>query len=352
MLTILSRNPPERHELIARIHSLVKVKQLDGNLTDLGNVLLSLASTVEAKDSYTSGHTERVAALASEIGRRLELPGGDIQALRLGGILHDIGKIGVSETILNKSDPLDEDDWNVIRSHPDVGYRICLPLAQSIGSALDIIRHHHEKLDGSSYPDGLAGDEISLVARIMAVVDIYDALTTDRPYRNAMPEEKALAILDEEVESGKIDAMIVAEMHALVMSEIRSGRRADDDRCLGQKNILVIEDDMLNLKLVNAIFHDTEYNILGETNAHDGIETAKREKPVLILMDIQLPRIDGVAATRLLKSDPEIHDIPVIAMSAHAMSHNIREALEAGCLDYITKPIDTRGFVSKIEGYL
>ena len=349
MLTILSRNPPERHELIARIHSLVKVKQLDGNLTDLGNVLLSLASTVEAKDSYTSGHTERVAALASEIGRRLELPGGDIQALRLGGILHDIGKIGVSETILNKSDPLDEDDWNVIRSHPDVGYRICLPLAQSIGSALDIIRHHHEKLDGSSYPDGLAGDEISLVARIMAVVDIYDALTTDRPYRNAMPEEKALAILDEEVESGKIDAMIVAEMHALVMSEIRSGRRADDDRCLGQKNILVIEDDMLNLKLVNAIFHDTEYNILGETNAHDGIETAKREKPVLILMDIQLPRIDGVAATRLLKSDPEIQNIPVIAMSAHAMSHNIREALEAGCVDYITKPVRKEALLSIVE---
>jgi putative two-component system response regulator len=344
--------PPERHELIARIHSLAKTRELDRNLTDLENVLLSLAGAVEAKDSYTNGHTERVAALASEIGRRLDLPEGDIQALRLGGILHDIGKIGVSQTTLNKTGPLDDNDWEVIRAHPDIGYRICLPLAHSIGKALDIIRHHHEKLDGSSYPDGLAGNDISLVARIMAVADIYDALTTDRPYRKAMTAEKALAILDEDVSSGKLDAAVVTEMHALVRSESKLGRRTDDDSTLDRKRILVIEDDELNMKLVKALLHESDYQIFCESSADDGIEVAKREKPDLILMDIQLPRIDGINATRILKSEPGVHDIPIIAMSAHAMEQDIRNTLDSGCVDYITKPIDTRNFVSRIEEYL
>ena len=175
----------------------------------LAIVLFSLAITVEAKDAYTQGHIERVANVAVMLGRKMGLNPADVEALRFGGTLHDIGKIGVPHEVLNKPGPLDDDEWDVMKSHPDIGYRICSPLKKNLGSALDIIRHHHEKLDGTGYPDGLKGDDVSMVARVMAVADIYDALITDRPYRKGMPKEKAFGILGKEADEGKLDRDVV-----------------------------------------------------------------------------------------------------------------------------------------------
>jgi len=133
----------------------------------------------------------------------------DVNCLRIGGILHDIGKIGVPESILNKPGPLTDEEWQQMKRHPEIGYRICESLSKTLGQALEVIRHHHEKLDGSSYPDGLRGDEVSLASRIMGVVDIYDALITDRPYRPAMSDQRAFAILREEASAGKLDGRVV-----------------------------------------------------------------------------------------------------------------------------------------------
>ncbi len=208
--------PPNRMELIARTRSLLNVRRLNRNMTSIENVLFSLAGVVEAKDRYTRGHVRRVSELAISVGRRMQLPETDIEALRIGGALHDIGKIGVPKAVLNKPGALNDVEWNAIRKHPEDGYNICLPLKQNLRQALDVVRHHHEKLDGSGYPDGLKGDAISLLARIMAVVDIYDALTTDRAYRKAMPREKALGILWQEVDHGKLDKAVVACLTELV----------------------------------------------------------------------------------------------------------------------------------------
>ncbi len=201
--------PVNKIELIARTKSLVNVKRLNNNLTSIENVLFSLAITVEAKDAYTQGHIERVANVAVLLGRKMGLSQKEIEALRYGGMLHDIGKIGVPEDVLNKPDSLNDEEWEKMRAHPDIGYKICSPLKKNLGLALDVIRHHHEKLDGTGYPDGLEGDEISDVARVMAVADIYDALITDRPYRKAMPRDKALGILQMEASEGKLDPRVV-----------------------------------------------------------------------------------------------------------------------------------------------
>ncbi|MBN1835581.1 MAG: response regulator [Spirochaetales bacterium] len=208
--------PANREELLARARALIRVRGMNKNLTSIENALFALASAVEAKDNYTLGHTQRVANLAVAVGRRLGLREKEIFALRIGGILHDVGKIGISEEILNKPGKLDEREWEIMRSHPEIGYRICLPLKATLGLALDVVRHHHEKLDGSSYPDGLSGDQISMAARILCVADIYDALVTARPYRPAMPKARALEILHEEVQAGKLDPAAVAELADLV----------------------------------------------------------------------------------------------------------------------------------------
>jgi len=201
--------PPNKTELLARTKSLINVKRLNDTLTSIEDVLFSLAKAVEAKDSYTQGHTERVADLAVSLGKKMSLGENEIAALRIGGVLHDIGKIGVSEEILNKPGPLNREERRIIEHHPDIGHKICEPLEKTLGPAMDMIRHHHEKLDGSGYPDGLKKEEISKAARIMAVVDIYDALVTDRPYRKGMAKKKAWDILNQEAEQGKIDKEII-----------------------------------------------------------------------------------------------------------------------------------------------
>jgi putative two-component system response regulator len=210
--------PPNQMELFARIKSLVNLKHVNSKMTSIRNVIFSLANTVEAKDGYTQGHIERVSNLSVTLGKRMGLTETEIEALKLGGALHDIGKIAVPDQILNKPGPLSPEEWEIMKKHTDIGFKICLPLKDNLGMALSIVRHHHEKLDGTGYPDGLTGDQISMVARIMAVVDIYDALTTDRPYRKGMSQADAVKILDEEGQQGKLDLSVIGHLKTFISS--------------------------------------------------------------------------------------------------------------------------------------
>lgn len=207
--------PYSMAELLARVRSLLKMKFANDDLDSAENVIFSLARAIEAKDAYTQGHTERVSQYAVLLGDRLQLSKEETAALFKGGILHDIGKIGVPDSILNKPGKLEANEFEIIKSHPVVGAKICQKL-NSIKSAIPIIRYHHEKLDGSGYPDGLKGDDIPTVARIMAIVDVYDALTTTRSYRPAMPKERALQILSEEADKGWWDKEILVEFEDIV----------------------------------------------------------------------------------------------------------------------------------------
>ncbi len=218
--------PPNKIELLARSRSLLKMNTLNRNLTSIENVLISMANAVESKDSYTQGHILRVADMAVELGGKMGITQKEKRALKFGSILHDIGKIGIPREILNKPGPLSPEEWNIVKTHPDEGYKICLPLQKTLGPAVDVIRYHHEKIDGSGYPDGLTGEQIPLAARIMAVVDIYDALVTDRPYRKAMAKEKAFGILQKEADDGKLEKEIVThfiEMIATAPPERKNG---------------------------------------------------------------------------------------------------------------------------------
>jgi putative nucleotidyltransferase with HDIG domain len=156
--------------------------------------LLGLANALEAKDAYTRGHSERVAELGRRIAVVLGLDGDDVAAVGEAGLLHDIGKIGVPETTLRKPGPLTSEEWQAMRRHPIVGAQIVAPFEVFARSA-PLIRHHHERWDGSGYPDGLTGHAIPLGARIVAVADVFDALTSTRPYRVALGRDAALVHL-------------------------------------------------------------------------------------------------------------------------------------------------------------
>jgi putative two-component system response regulator len=171
--------------------------------------------TIEARDPYTEGHCQRLAEYAVTLGQSLNLPEDDIVALNRGGFLHDIGKIGVPDGVLLKAGPLTAGEREVIERHTNVGDRLCGSL-RSLGRVRPIVRHHHERFDGTGYPDGLKGDAIPLLAQVMSVVDIFDALTTDRPYRRAMEPAAACAELLREVERGWRRRDLVEAFIALV----------------------------------------------------------------------------------------------------------------------------------------
>ena len=209
--------PIDKLELLARVRSLLRLKAHTDELERAELVLFALARSIEAKDVYTQNHCDRLAEYAVRLGKQIGLPADQIVALRRGGIVHDIGKVAVPDAILLKPGKLTEDEWRVMREHPVVGERICAPL-KSFGLVLPIIRHHHERLDGSGYPDGLKGEQVPVTARVLQIVDVYDALTTTRPYRQALSTAEALEIMEAEVKKGWWDDIIFREFARLMTS--------------------------------------------------------------------------------------------------------------------------------------
>lgn len=184
-------------ELLTRVRNLLRVKHLTDQLERTESVIFALARAVEAKDFYTKEHLQRIANYAERMAQALKLDSGEMLAIRYGGILHDIGKIGISEAILRKPGSLTEEEWLEIKKHPIIGESIIQPMrfANKVGP---IVRGHHERWDGKGYPDGIKEKNIPLGARIVALVDSYDAMTTDRPYRKALSAEKACKQIEQD----------------------------------------------------------------------------------------------------------------------------------------------------------
>jgi putative two-component system response regulator len=212
--------PVLAEELTARVKSLLRVKEFTDELETADSVLCTLGLAVESRDPYTEGHCERLASYSVDLARHLGLDTDSIVALRRGGYLHDLGKIAVPDAILKKGTDLTLAEWEIMKRHPVTGENICKPL-KSLRLVLPIIRHHHEHVDGSGYPDGLRADEIPLLPRILQVVDVYDALRTARPYKPALGHDEAAETMREEARQGLWDAELVNEFFGM-LAEKRS----------------------------------------------------------------------------------------------------------------------------------
>lgn len=197
-------------ELKARVKAAVDRKRLTDRLDDTESVLFSLARMVEARDENTGNHCDRLAHMGVVFGQRLGLNYEQLEALRRGGVLHDIGKLGIPDAILLKKGKLEGSEWETMKQHTIIGAALCAPL-RTMRETVDIVRSHHERWDGSGYPLGLAGDDIPLLARVFQIVDIFDALSTERPYKPAFPLEKVISIMKEEAASGFWDARLLEE---------------------------------------------------------------------------------------------------------------------------------------------
>ena len=218
--------PFDAEELRARVRSLVRLKRYTDDFESAEEVILSLALTIEARDPYTDGHCQRIANYASALGEELSLANDDLAALTRGGYLHDIGKIAIPDAVLQKPAPLTEAEFDLMKQHTIIGERLCGNL-RLLGPVRSIVRHHHERLDGTGYPDGLQGEHVPLLAQIVSIADVYDAITTTRPYRAALSPERAYEELRHDVNYGARRRDLVEAFIALGLSG-RLKQRAQD----------------------------------------------------------------------------------------------------------------------------
>jgi putative two-component system response regulator len=200
--------PVNGAELTARVRSLLRIKRYTDELDSAESVLFSLALTIEARDATTDGHCQRLARYVVALGTELGLSQEDLGALARGGFLHDIGKVGIPDAVLLKPGRLTAEEYDIMKRHPVIGDRLCGEL-RSLRRVRPIVRHHHEHLDGSGYPDGLSGNAVPLLAQVMAVVDVFDALTTWRPYKSPLSPEDAYEELMRETSRGWRDRDLV-----------------------------------------------------------------------------------------------------------------------------------------------
>jgi putative two-component system response regulator len=208
-------------ELFARVNSLLKLKEFTDELEHVEEVLFTLALGVEARDPYTEGHCDRLSHYASDLGRHLKLDEDSITALKRGGVLHDLGKISIPDEILKKGANLTPAEWEIMKQHPIIGENICKPL-KSLRRVLPIIRSHHEHWNGSGYPDHLRAHDIPLLARILQVVDVYDALRTERPYKPALGHDESLHTMEDEANAGLWDHELVHEFFNMLEQQRRA----------------------------------------------------------------------------------------------------------------------------------
>jgi putative two-component system response regulator len=211
--------PFNKLELRTRVKSLLRMKQLRDELEHSTDVIGAMITALEAKDTYTRGHSERVSALAVRLGERVGLDGIAQKKLQRAGLLHDIGKIGVHETILQKQEKLTKEEAEQMRQHAELGHKILQPL-KSMAPILQIVRSYHERCDGKGYPDGLKQEQIPLEARVLAIVDTYDSMTSTRPYREGITPAEAVKKMQETVGTGQFDDELLHKFLAMIREDL------------------------------------------------------------------------------------------------------------------------------------
>lgn len=294
-------------------------------------IIRALVRTIDAKDHYTNGHSIRVAEYSKEIAKCLKKSEKEQELIYYAGLLHDVGKIRVPGTIINKPGKLTDEEYEQIKVHPITSYHILKDIYDDMSIAIGA-KFHHERFDGAGYPNGLKGEDIPEIARIIGVADSYDAMTSNRSYRKALPQHVVRA----EIEKGKevqfdpkiADAMLqlIDEDQAYVLREAESL----------QKRVLVIDDEPMNIKMVELIMKDEPmYEIVSANSGEEALRILAEQDINLILLDLVMPKMDGFETLSHIKKK---YEIPVVFMTGDKHLETLEKAAEHGVDDYLTKP--------------
>ena len=333
-----------RGQIIDENKRLEELQQYQENLSS--QLIDVLCSTVEAKDQYTRGHSQRVAQYAREIMYRM---GGDekvLQEVYYIGLLHDVGKISIDDSIINKKGRLTEEEYEQIKLHTVAGYQI-LKHVDVIPDLAIGARWHHERYDGTGYPNGLAGDNIPLIARIISVADAYDAMTSNRSYHKIMPQ----SVVREEISRGmgrQFDPAIARIMLEMIDEDIQYDMKQSNQNKV--VSILLIDDDAVAHKLVQYSLLSENYSLSSAYGGREGIEMLQESKYDLCLLDMEMPDVNGFEVLKWIRKNNQ--KIKVIFITAERNIEVIRRSEELGADDYITKPINPKILKESIKSLI
>ena len=293
--------------------------------------ITALSEAVDAKDRYTSGHSKRVAQYARLIAAKMGKSKEEQEMIYRAGLLHDVGKIRVPADIINKPGKLTDEEYNIIKIHSITGYRILEGITDDNFIAI-AAKYHHERYDGKGYPNGLIGDRIPEVARILGVADAYDAMASNRSYRNALPQN----IVREEIKKCKgtqFDPAIADIMLRMIDEDKDYSMKQTDSM---QRKILTVDDEPMNNKIIAHIMRDEPmYEIIAATGGREALDILENQTFDLILLDVKMPDMDGLETLKLIR---EKYRTPVVLMTSDKTLDISTGFSELGCDDYITKP--------------
>ncbi len=291
----------------------------------------ALSEAVDAKDRYTSGHSKRVAEYSRMLAARMGKSKDEQEEIYRAGLLHDIGKIRIPVEIINKAGKLSDEEYNIIKIHPVTGYHILRGISGSNLISL-ATKYHHERYDGKGYPNGLEGEQIPEAARILGVADSYDAMTSNRSYRKALPQE----IVRAEIEKGRgtqFDPAIADIMLQMIDEDKEYTMQQADSM---QRKILAVDDELINHKLIEKIMQDEPmYEIVSVRSGKDAIKILDQQKFDLIMLDLMMPDMDGLETLKQIRKK---HQTPVVLMTGDKNLATSAEFAALGCDDYVTKP--------------
>lgn len=294
-------------------------------------IIRALVRTIDAKDHYTNGHSMRVAEYSKEIAKRMKKSEKEQELIYYAGLLHDVGKIRVPGSIINKPGKLTDEEYEQIKVHPITSYHILKDIYDDMSIAIGA-KFHHERFDGEGYPNGLKGDDIPEIARIIGVADTYDAMTSNRSYRKALPQH----VVRSEIEKGKAIQFDpeIADIMLQLIDEDKSYVLKETESL--QKRVLVIDDEPMNIKMVELIMKDEPmYEIVSANSGKEALEILAEQDINLILLDLVMPEMDGFETLSHIKKK---YDIPVVFMTGDKHIETLEKAAEYGVDDYLTKP--------------
>lgn len=327
-------------------HTLDQLDASNSELQEINDTMLQvLAKTIDAKDKYTKGHSVRVAKYSRELARRMGKSLDEQEEIYKIGLLHDMGKIRIPDTIINKPGKLDEQEFSMIKLHTVTGYHI-LKGIKKLKKLAEGAKYHHERYDGKGYPSGLKGENITEYARIIAVADSYDAMASNRSYRNALPQE----VVRSEIEKGKgtqFDPQVADIMLQMIDEDTAYQMKQTDEL---KKRILVVDDEQMNIRMVQRICREEPmYEIYTAQSGQEAIELLQHQRMDLVLLDLEMPQMDGFETLTQIRTFTEI---PVAFITATKDYEVIEKARQMAVEDYITKPFLPAVFLETLHGII
>jgi putative two-component system response regulator len=343
--------PVDRHELIARVRSLVKIKRLHDELDTSENIIYSMERALDNKHALLHGHSERVAISALTLAKALHLPSEDVDTVGKAAFLHDLGKIGVPEELITADAEMSREDTKVYARHPEIGDTILAPLRR-FGTIRKIIRGHHERLDGSGFPDGLKGEAFTLPMEIVALANHFEEVCARASQEEAASVLRGAAARGqfrrETVEAFLKQPRVSHEMmskgwEALLPPPPQQARKG---------KILIADDLPANREVLAEILLEAGHDVISVGGGNEVFEVLEREKPDLLIVDVRMPDLDGFSVCQRIKQRPDTEFLPVILITAMRDTLNRRHGMSLGADDFIISPVNKLELRARVNSLL